>query len=209
MNIIENKNEILAVILAGGLSSRMGGGIKSFKKFNDKTIFDRILENINKQVNQTIINNNNNSQLFLKYNITIVEDIFGNFAGPLAGIHTALSWIKKNNSNLKWLITVPGDTPFIPKNLVQILLNTAIDGDYEIVLAKSYEKTHPIIGIWRTYLHESLDKDLNAGIRKIMIWAKKHRLGYSKFEGYDYDPFFNINYIEDINKAEEIEKKYF
>tara|TARA_Y100001970_G_scaffold269030_1_gene360933 strand:- start:212 stop:841 length:630 start_codon:yes stop_codon:yes gene_type:complete len=209
MKIIESNNKILAVILTGGLSSRMGGGIKSFKKFNDKTIFDRILENINKQVDQIIINNNKNSQLFLKYNTTIVEDIFGNFAGPLAGIHSALSWIKKNNNNVKWLITVPGDTPFIPKNLVQILLNSAVEGDYEIVLAKSSGKTHPIIGIWRTYLHESLDKDLNAGIRKIMIWAQKHRLGYAKFEGYNYDPFFNINYNEDINKAEEIEKNYF
>ena len=42
MKIIESNNKILAVILTGGLSSRMGGGIKSFKKFNDKTIFDRI-----------------------------------------------------------------------------------------------------------------------------------------------------------------------
>jgi len=205
----ENNDDVLAVILTGGLSSRMGGGIKSFKEFNNKKIFDRILENLNKQVNQIIINNNNNSELFLKYNITIVEDIFDNFAGPLAGIHSALNWINKNNSNVKWLITVPGDTPFIPKNLVKILLNLAVEGDYEIVLAKSFGKTHPIIGIWRTYLQESLDKDLNKGIRKIMNWAEKHRLGYAKFEGYDYDPFFNINYIEDINKAEEIEKKYF
>ena len=209
MSSNENNNEILAVILTGGLSSRMGGGIKSFKQFNNKTIFDRILENLNKQVNQIIINNNNNSELFLKYNITIIEDIFGNFAGPLAGIHSALNWINKNNRSIKWLITVPGDTPFIPKNLVQNLLNAAIKGNYEIVLAKSLGKTHPVIGIWRSYLRESLEKDLNKGIRKIVSWAEKHKLGYAKFENYDYDPFFNINYIEDISKAEEIEKNYF
>ena len=44
------KNEICAVILTGGLSSRMGGGIKTLTKFNNKIIFDRIFNNLKNRI---------------------------------------------------------------------------------------------------------------------------------------------------------------
>ena len=48
--MIDSYNDVCAVILTGGRSSRMGGGIKSLKKFNNKLIFDRIFENLQNQV---------------------------------------------------------------------------------------------------------------------------------------------------------------
>ena len=51
-------NNICVAILIGGLSSRMGGGIKSLEKFNNKTIFDRILKRITPQTQHIIINVN-------------------------------------------------------------------------------------------------------------------------------------------------------
>ena len=53
------KKNVYSVILAGGLSSRMGGGIKSLKKFNNKLIFDRVFENLKKQLNNIIISSKN------------------------------------------------------------------------------------------------------------------------------------------------------
>ena len=58
--------KICLVILAGGLSSRMGGGIKSFKKFNNKTILDRIVERVTPQIKQIIINTNELDKRFNK-----------------------------------------------------------------------------------------------------------------------------------------------
>ena len=55
---MKKKKNICAVILSGGLSSRMGGGIKSLKVFNNKTVFERILHRIEKQVNYIIVNSN-------------------------------------------------------------------------------------------------------------------------------------------------------
>ena len=64
----KQNNKICVVILTGGLSSRMGGGIKSFEKFNNKTIFDRILERIIPQTKHLIINSNDkNIKLYLLY----------------------------------------------------------------------------------------------------------------------------------------------
>ena len=73
-----------------------------------------------------------------------------------------------NAPHINWLITVPGDTPFIPKNLVKKLLEKANNYNYKIVLAQSNKKTHPIIGVWHSSLFENLKKDLNSGTRKII-----------------------------------------
>ena len=203
------KNNVYAVILTGGLSSRMGGGVKSLKTFNNKIIFDRIFENIRDQVQEIIINSNDSENLFFKYNVKIIKDSLKGFLGPLAGVHAALEWLGKNATHINWLITVPGDTLFIPINLVNKLLYKAENCNHKIVLAKSNGKTHPIIGIWHASLFDSLSNDLNSGTRKILDWAQKHSLGYVEFFNSNYDPFFNINYEEDILQAEEIENNHF
>ena len=202
-------NNIYAVILAGGLSSRIGGGVKSLIKFNDKIIIDRILENLNNQVQSIIINANKKINIFDKYEVNIIQDSIKGYLGPLAGIHASLEWIYLNQKNIDWLVTVPGDTPFIPTNLVEKLLNKAINFNHKIVLAKSSGKVHPVIGIWHLSLLKSLSVDLKSGTRKILDWANKHSLGFEEFVNTDYDPFFNINYKEDILKAEKIENKYY
>ena len=207
--MINLKNDICAVILTGGRSSRMGGGIKSLKTFNNKLIFDRIFENLKCQVQEIIINSNDSENLFFKYNVKIVKDSFEGFLGPLAGIHASLEWLNKNANHINWLITVPGDTPFIPANLVNKLFYKAKNSNHKIVLAQSNGKTHPIIGIWHSSLYDSLKNELNLGTRKILNWAKKHSVGYVEFFNSNYDPFFNINFEKDLHEAQEIENNNF
>ena len=203
--MIDYKNDICVVILTGGRSSRMGGGIKSLKKFNNKYIFDRIFENLQTQVDKVIINSNDSKNLFVKYNVEVIKDSLEGFLGPLAGIHAAFEWLNENAPYINWLVTVPGDTPFIPKNLVKKLLDKIKNSNHKIVLAQSNGKTHPIIGIWHSNLLESLKNSLNSGNRKIMNWASQHSLAYVEFSNSKYDPFFNINCIEDLIEAKEIE----
>ena len=203
--MINYNDDLCAVILTGGKSSRMGGGIKSLKKFNNKSIFDRVFENMQTQVNKVIINSNDSENLFVKYNVEVIKDSLEGFLGPLAGLHATLEWLNKNAPYINWLVTVPGDTPFIPINLVKKFLDKVKNSNHKIVLAQSNGKTHPIIGIWHSNLFESLKNSLNSGNRKIMDWASQHSLEYVEFTNSKYDPFFNINCIEDLINAKEIE----
>ena len=203
--MINYNNDLCAVILTGGRSSRMGGGIKSLKKFNNKYIFDRIFENLQTQVDKVIINSNDSKNLFVKYNVEVIKDSLEGLLGPLAGIHATLEWLNEKAPYINWLVTVPGDTPFIPKNLVKKLLDKIKNSNHKIVLAQSNGKTHPIIGIWHSNLLESLKHSLNSGNRKIMNWASQHSLEYVEFANSKYDPFFNINCNEDLLEAKEIE----
>tara|TARA_B100001540_G_scaffold295697_1_gene296748 strand:- start:1055 stop:1708 length:654 start_codon:yes stop_codon:yes gene_type:complete len=202
------KKKICAVIMTGGKSSRMGGGIKTLMQFNKKIIFERILESLQNQINNIIINNNDMSYQFKKYNLPIIEDKIKGYLGPLAGIHASLEWVSKNLKNIEWIVSIPGDTPFIPDNLVEKLYNKAESYKKNIIIAKSNEKIHPIIGIWNVNLLQKLEKAILEGERKIIIWAKKNQLDYQEFVNDRYDPFFNINYNEDIDTAKKIETKF-
>ncbi len=204
----EQNNKICVVILTGGLSSRMGGGIKSLEKFNDKTIFDRILQRITPQTKNIIINANEDDNRFNEYNLPIIKDKLTGHLGPLAGIHTSLHWIKYNIPQIGWLVSVPSDTPFFPKNLLNKLFLKALKNNKKIVLAKSNDKIHPVIGLWKSDLLEDLEENLNNGTRKIMMWAQRHPFDTHNFDQKFFDPFFNINFREDLAKAKEIEDRY-
>ena len=204
----KNIEEICAVIMAGGKSSRMGGGVKSLKKFNNKMIFDRIYEILNNQIRNIIINTNTEEKYFEKYNRIIIKDKIIGYLGPLAGIHASLSWINNNMPKVNWLISVPGDTPFIPNDLINRLYVKAKKNNKQIVLAKSNSNIHPVIGIWNINLLESLECNLLSGERKIIIWAKNHELDFEEFFEKNYDPFFNINNEKDLIRAKEIEEKF-
>ena len=205
---MQQNNNICVVILTGGLSSRMGGGIKSLEKFNNKTIFDRILERITPQTQHIIINANENNNKLNKYNLPVIKDKLAGHLGPLAGIHASLDWIKYNIPQTKWLVSIPSDTPFFPKNLVSKLLIKALDKNKKIVLAKSNDKIHPVIGLWKSDLLEDLEKNLNNGTRKIILWAQCHSFDTQNFNQKFFDPFFNINFRKDLIQAKKIEDRY-
>ena len=203
-----NDSNICVVILTGGLSSRMGGGIKSFEKFNNKTIFDRILERIIPQTKHLIINSNDKNIKFNKYNLPIIKDYMKGHLGPLAGIHASMNWVKYNIPQIEWIVSVPSDTPFVPINLVKKLYDKALNNNKHIILAKSNNKIHPVIGLWKSNLLEDLEKNLNNGIRKIMLWAKNHPFDTLSFDQNIFDPFFNINFKDDLIEAKKIEDRY-
>ena len=204
MNI--NKDKILSVILAGGLSKRFGGGFKTFAKFNNKSIFERIETNLKANNIDIVINTNFSDKQFITKNYIIIPDLEKDFKGPLAGIYTTMNWVIKNDINKKWIFTVPSDTPFLPSDLFEkFKLN--YDKSIKIFIARSENKPHPVIGMWDVSLIDDLKKFLNSGNRKIMDWVNKHNHKFIDFERKKFDCFFNINTINDLNKAAEIEKE--
>lgn len=200
--------KITGCILIGGKSSRMGGGIKSLKYFNNKCILDKIIERSKSQVSSLAINSNRNNKELRKYLLPIFPDVIKGFKGPLAGIHASLNWAKKNNPNHKWVMTFAGDTPFFPKNIVERLYYEAIKQNAKIIIAKSFERKHPVFGLWHISLEKDLSKSIiNKNIRKIEHWAKTHLFKTVNFSEKKFDPFFNINTLDDLLKAEKIENQ--
>ena len=195
-------NNLLGVVLAGGLSKRMNKENKFFKKFNQKTLLEIIINKAIKQVPNIIINANINKSNFKKNKLEVIKDSVGGFKGPLAGILTGMEYGKKKN--FKWLITFPCDAPFFPIDLEKKFLLKIKKEKYKIVIAKSNNRIHPVFGIWSISLKDSLiDTIKKDNIRKIDLFIKKHDHAIVNFNYNKIDPFFNINDLSDLRKAKE------
>ena len=195
-------NNLLGVVLAGGLSKRMNKENKFFKKFNQKTLLEIIINKAIKQVPNIIINANINKSNFKKNKLEVIKDSVGGFKGPLAGILTGMEYGKKKN--FKWLITFPCDAPFFPIDLVKKFLLKIKKEKYKNEIAKSNNRIHPVFGIWSISLKDSLiDTIKKDNIRKIDLFIKKHDHAIVNFNYNKIDPFFNINDLSDLRKAKE------
>ena len=202
--LIINKSKTILVILAGGQSRRFGGGYNTLYKFNKISILDRIIQNFIKLEIEIVLNVNSNEDQFLKTGLHLIKDELENFQGPLAGIYSSMKWVLENRKNIEWIFTSPSDTPFLNKSLVNKFLSTNYNNKTNIVIAKSSNKTHPVIGFWHISLIKSLEVFLTKDNRKIMHWVEGQNYEILNFE--NKNNFFNINTQADLEEAIKIEE---
>src|ERR1035437_2184856 len=107
----------LGLVLAGGLARRMGGGDKARIEIGGVSILDRVLACLSAQCSGIIINANGDPERFADTGLTVVPDNVPGFAGPLAGILAGLDWLAAQENGIEWLLSVPGDCPFLPDDL--------------------------------------------------------------------------------------------
>jgi len=206
--MLDKKNNIVGVILAGGLSRRMGNQNKSFMPLANKPLFEHVLERFLPQCDTVLINSNSQSRQLASYNLPIIKDTLEGYLGPLAGILSAMEWTKQQLPETQWIASVPVDTPFLPKDLVSTLYQSIQKKHSTLVGVSSNGRTHPVIGLWSTRLVDDLRLALNdEGLRKIDLWTARYSISHQDFSNEVFDPFFNINSQEDLIQAESLIKK--
>jgi molybdopterin-guanine dinucleotide biosynthesis protein A len=202
----------LGLVLAGGLARRMGGGDKARIKIRGVTILDRVLATLSGQCVDIIINANGDPERFADTGCIVVLDSVPDFAGPLAGILAGLDWLAAQNNGIEWLVSVPGDCPFLPDDLVERLHQARRDmGDgVRLACARSGEWRHPVVGLWPLALRADLRKALvEEDLRKIEVWTARHGVAIAEWPDQPIDPFFNVNTPEDAARAEEVAAQNF
>ena len=199
--------DIPGIILAGGLSRRMGGGDKGLLMLGETSIIERVIDKILPQVGCLAININGDSSRFPDYKLPIIPDCIKGYLGPLSGILAGMEWAFKNGN--RYIATVAADTPFLPDDLIKRLHAMVKSKNLNIGIAASRILSgddvfiHPTFGIWEVALKDDLRDALANDTRKIMFWAKKFKLDYYYFDTSDKlsDPFFNINTPDDLEEA--------
>ena len=78
--------DIPGIILAGGLSRRMGGGDKGLLQLGEKSLIQMVIDKISPQVSSLAININGDSSRFPNYELPIIPDSMKGYLGPLSGI---------------------------------------------------------------------------------------------------------------------------
>ncbi len=194
-------SKIVGVVLAGGLSRRMGGGDKALRVLAGKPMLAHVLDRAARQVGAMVLNVNGDAARFAEFGLPCVADSVPGFAGPLAGILAGLDWAVANAPDAELVASFPSDAPFLPRDMVRRLYD-ARDGA-AIAIASSGGRTHPVCGLWPVALRDDLRRTLTVeDIRKVETWIARHKSVAVDFAVDPIDPFFNANAPEDLARAE-------
>ncbi len=187
----------------------MGGGDKARIKIDGASILQRVLACLSPQCGRVIINANGDATRFADTGLPVVADSVPDFAGPLAGILAGLDWAAANAPAIEWLVSVPGDCPFLPKDLVTRLHEVRAASNVPLACARSGEWRHPVVGLWPVSLREDLRHALiGENLHKIELWTARHGIAIAEWPAVPFDPFFNVNTPKDAAQAEAIAAKY-
>ena len=200
---------IVGVILAGGQAARLGGGDKGLREVGGKTILARVIERVQPQVDVLVLNANGDPARFATYGLPVVPDTVPDFAGPLAGVLAGLAWAEANRPQARYIVTVPADGPFVPRDLVQRLADKLVAEDADLATAASGVQTYPVVGLWPVRLRPALQDALTKeGVQKVDAWTKRYCRAIAAFPADPVDPFFNANTPEQLVEAEQLAARH-
>ena len=190
-------DDITGVILAGGMGRRMGGVDKGLRNFKSAPMALHAMMRLNGQVSSLCINANRNIGVYEGFGAEVVCDIQPDYAGPLAGMHAALS-----HTNVQFLVTVPCDVPLFPLNLVA-KLSEPFEQNVGLMLtvAATQGRHHPVFCMMRSELLPSMEEFLRKGGRKIDAWYAN--IPHQAVEFDDEAAFHNVNTIEELKELEQ------
>ena len=199
----------LGLILAGGLARRMGGGDKARIRIGGVTILGRVIACLAPQCSAIIINANGDLTRFADTGLPVVSDSVPDFAGPLAGILAGLDWAAAHAPDVADLVSVPGDCPFLPVDLVERLETARKAARLPLACARSGDWRHPVVGLWPVRLRDDLRKALTEeDMHKIEVWTARHGVAIADWAAKPVDPFLNVNTPEDVVAAENIASQH-
>ncbi len=193
------------LVLAGGLARRMGGGDKPLREIGGRTILSRVISRLAPQCEGLLLSANGDPLRFASFGLPVVADGVKHYPGPLAGILAGLDWAAAHRPNAQWILSAPGDCPFLPRDLVVRLRDAVSAQDAELAVAASQGRSHPVIGLWKVALRDALREALVVeGLRKVDAWTGRYRLATVAWPAEPVDPFFNANTVEDLAEAERL-----
>src|ERR1041385_2835981 len=137
----------VGLVLAGGRARRMGGGDKALIRIGRETILERTLARLKPQAADIVLNANGDPARFLSFGLPVVADSVPDFAGPLAGILAGLDWAAANRPGIETVVSVPGDCPFLPRDLVAGLGAARAAEGKPLACAHSGDWRHPVVGL--------------------------------------------------------------
>ena len=192
----------VGLVLAGGLARRMGGGDKALIRIGNDTILERALARLKPQTSGIVLNANGDPARFAAFGLPVVADTVPDFAGPLAGILAGLDWAAANRPGIDYVVSVPGDCPFLPRDLVARLHEARGAEGKPLACAHSGDWRHPVVGLWPVALREDLRHAITVeDLRKIEVWTARHGVALADWPVEPVDPFFNVNTPEDVERA--------
>ena len=191
-----SKDKITGVILAGGLGRRMGGIDKGLQELRGQPMVHWVVERLAPQVDELLINANQNGERYAAFGHRVVPDQIPDFAGPLAGLHAALSAAMH-----PLVATAPCDSPFLPADLISRLFSALTAANADLAVARTFDQAHPVFCLCKREVLPHLTEFLESGGRKIDRWYSTLKIIEVPFDD-EAEAFENINTREELSRFE-------
>ncbi len=187
---------ISAIILSGGRATRMGGADKGLVALQKNPLIAHVIKRLKPQVDEILINANREITAYEAFGLPVLKDENDDFLGPLAGFLLGLKHAKHD-----YVLTVPCDSPLLPLDLAERLLNGMAEARADIAVASSDGDTHPVFCLMKKSVLPSLMEYLANGERKVSTWQKNQKyieVNFSDCSG----AFTNLNTFEELKALE-------
>ena len=186
---------ISAVILSGGLNSRMKGRNKAFLQIDGQDLLDRLRITL-KGIFSEILLVTRDTRAYAGKGMRVVHDIF-EVRSSLTGIHAGLK-----NANEEHAFFTACDTPFLKRGLLELLLEEWAPS-LDAVVPTSGPHYQPLCAIYSKRCIGPIEDQLRQGDPKIIHIFDKvsfKTVPQERFKEADpeFQSFFNINTPEDI-----------
>lgn len=192
---MNQSQEIIGVVLAGGRATRMGGKDKGLQLLNGKPLWQHVADALAGQVSARVLSANRHIDIYQRSGLPVYQDTLADYPGPLAGM---LSVMQQDGG--EWFVFCSCDTPFIPACLVERMVQQR--GDSPVVWAHDGERDHPTIALIHRSLIPALQDYLAAGERRVMVFMRQsggHSVDFSDLKS----AFVNVNTLEDLQTMQE------
>jgi molybdopterin-guanine dinucleotide biosynthesis protein A len=178
------------------------GREKLLEPLRGRTILDWIRARLENQTGAIYINANGDPARFHGTGLDVFADL--RQAGmPLAGLHAALHLARERGFDC--VLTVPSDTPFLPKDLVARLAET----QRPAAIASSGGQQHFLTGLWSPALLPDVEQALEVPrLPRLMDFVHHCGAAVVDWAVEPHDPFFNVNTPEDLAQAERIAAEF-
>jgi molybdopterin molybdotransferase len=173
----------------------MGHVDKGLQPFGGTTMVAHVLARLEPQVATLAINANRNLDTYAACGVPVWPDDTPDYAGPLAGLQAGL-----RRCATTYLLTAPCDSPFLPADLAERLLDGLRANDADLAVAVTEEngrrQVHPVFCLLKAGLEPVLSAYLDGGGRRMDGWYPQIRVTEVLFD--DADAFRNINTLDEL-----------
>lgn len=200
VDIMKSNNDVTGVILAGGMSRRLGRN-KALELVGGRPLIGRVIERVGSVAERVLVIVNDKQRaldLRLPTDVGTAVDEYPD-AGSLGGIYTGLA-----NASTPWILVVACDMPFLNVKLLRHLLNHRLDADVVVpVLDGRPEPTH---AAYSTVCIPHIRKRIESSQLKITGFyddVAVNSIPQDEVERLDPErfSFFNVNTQDDLDIA--------
>lgn len=217
----------MAVVLAGGASTRAGGQDKAWLHRNGQTMVEHVLGRLLAQApvpdkastspatprpfRRLGVNTNRHFERYQTIQVpglsiwsdehslsTGSADIPAG-AGPLLGILSSMDWITAHAPEVEWLFICPCDTADLPAHTFATLAQAYELAGRQIVAADSKYGRQVLVALLHRSSADSLRQALLSGARKVQSWYAAQGSTWAKVDDSCPTAFANLNYRSDFD----------